>query len=1163
MNEIEKRIHDLSNVVNDPKKHLLYYRHSLADGERMDIPARTIEDKGCVFPAQEPVPEKAVNKLFDKLSKEQRFLEVLYCPLIIKTPMRDGARSDALIIYPYWIPAVIDRAGALYTPDDESEIPWLVRGVLEPNDYLPREYPVLSSVEKVDQTGGTLKIPRDSWQQYLAGAYTYFKDQTGYEVAELELDGWIVQSDQTVLVPAEIGGLREPILNFYNHFLDESTNQLPGALKSLLTPRISNPEAIHDPVITEIQTQHFGQMANRFPLSPSQRISLALLNKTQRSQTFAVNGPPGTGKTTLIQSIVADAIVKSFLAEERPPIILGSSANNKAITNILDSFASVTPSEEYRTGLNERWLPDLTVLGHYLAANNAEKLDQARNAGYWVTNAGKTGADAYRDYCNQHSRETCTEYLLGRFKAYQKDTDLDELKGCYNYIQNRAVGLVSHIDHVMLAISKVLAILEDYDYGVVPVVTLPIAIKEHIDTLRTRRVFIETLWAQEHLRIIKPGFFFRLLDRIRFGNPAVRRARIQSAIIQKPELNEYLNETDLYQLSESLWKQRETDFQQEVKLSQVLNENTPHFEALAPYLSDIQKDIPASSQKWIEHIQEKLDTGERHEAFWWALHGLECKWLIQRDDESYRKLNTGESQSIKRWEQRAFLTPVFVSTFFSLPRFFSYSKMTPQETWIYPPLSELLDLLVIDEAGQVAPEIGLPAFGLAKKAVVVGDVHQLEPIWNIVCESIDFSNCKRAGFITEKQAYERFSRSNRSSFNGSLMALAQDASSFIYPPDWNEAGALLVEHRRCAPPIIEYCNQFVYKSLLEIKTTLKPTDLPALGYCHIGGESRKHHTSQSNPVEARAIAAWIRSHKEQLLKRYNTNLAAICAIVTPFRGQQSEIITALRNEGVYEKGLVVGTVHTLQGAEKPLVIFSPVYGRNHTSQSLFFNQSYNMLNVAISRAKDHFLVFGNMALFKSSDTHSPASDLGRLLFQNEESQLPNDFIFSEDRLDLFEQEPVERISELQKHRSVLKKAIETAEKRLVIVSPFISIQALTDDRIPELLFEAVQRNVEVIIYTDAHLDMVKGSLKPHAEAGRKALIETGATLQIMSGIHNKTVIVDRKVLIEGSFNWLSAVRDEQSPYHRRETSIVLQYPHCERFITRAEQEMGINTSISV
>ena len=70
-----------------------------------------------------------------------------------------------------------------------------------------------------------------------------------------------------------------------------------------------------------------------------------------------------------------------------------------------------------------------------------------------------------------------------------------------------------------------------------------------------------------------------------------------------------------------------------------------------------------------------------------ALHGLECKWLLQRDDESYQKLNSGEGQSKKRWEQRAFLTPVLFLHFTRFQNSFSYSKMTPQKTWIKPPLS--------------------------------------------------------------------------------------------------------------------------------------------------------------------------------------------------------------------------------------------------------------------------------------------------------------------------------------------------------------------------------------------------------------------------------------------------------------------------------------------
>ncbi len=991
MNEMEKRIADLANVIDDPKKHLLYYRHSLADGERMEIPAITILQKGCIISATKDDSKNEIQKLFVGIPTEENYLDILYCPLCITTPMRDGNRSGTLVIHPYWIPATVDRKGTLYPPSNENDIPWLVRGVLEPNDYLNREYPVLSTVEKVDIEGSRLCINRTTWSSYLTGAEDYFKAQVGFSIHELELEDWIVETDRIALVPATIGGLTDPILNFYDYYLHTTDSRLPGALASILTPRRTKPESIDDPISAIGEAIHHGQMANRFPLSPSQRISLALLNKTKIFNTFAVNGPPGTGKTTLIQSIIADTIVKSFLVSENPPIIVGSSANNKAITNILDSFASVTPSEEYRTGLNERWLPEIEVLGHYLAANNTDKIESARDAGYWVTNPGTKDADAYRDYCEQHPVEACEPYFLSKLEAFCPNLATADLNTAFQQIRQEVVKLDTQINAITKAITCVQEFFLSYNLKSTTILILSKIVTEKISMVHNTRAQLETVLESEHLRTNKPGFFARLVDRIRFGKPEVRRARVQAALIQREDLSTLLLEENFYTLCEQLWMQRESDFKFEVNLQRAWKELNPHYLLLKPYLSGIDPSLEINFSDLIEYIQGRLDQNERHKAFWWALHGFECKWLIQRDDSEYRSLNQGESQSITRWKQRSYLTPVFVSTFHSLPNFFSYKKKTPQNNWINIPLSELVDLLVIDEAGQVTPELGVPVFGLTKKAVVVGDVQQLEPIWNIPSEPVDYSNCKRSGILKTPEAYEGFAKSYRSSVNGNLMTLAQDASSFIYPPAWIEAGSLLVEHRRCAPSIIEYCNRFVYHSLLQIKTKSKTTELPALGYCHIGGESLKRSGSQANPIEARAIAIWIKANKDSLIERYNTNLANICAVVSPFRGQEYEVINALKAEGIYEKGFVVGTVHKLQGAERPVVIFSPVYGRNHTSGKLFFNQSYNMLNVAVSRAKDHFFVFGNMALFKATETRSPANDLGRLLFQTPNAEIPNTF----------------------------------------------------------------------------------------------------------------------------------------------------------------------------
>ena len=96
-------------------------------------------------------------------------------------------------------------------------------------------------------------------------------------------------------------------------------------------------------------------------------------------------------------------------------------------------------------------------------------------------------------------------------------------------------------------------------------------------------------------------------------------------------------------------------------------------------------------------------------------------------------------------------------------------------------------------------------------------------------------------------------------------------------------------------------------------------------------------------------------------------------MVTPFGGQVAEITEQCAKRGIRigkEEGeMTVGTVHSLQGAERLLVIFSPTYSRD--ADGGFMNRSSSMLNVGVSRAKNSFLVFGDMSIFKPSDRGSP------------------------------------------------------------------------------------------------------------------------------------------------------------------------------------------------
>jgi inosine/xanthosine triphosphate pyrophosphatase family protein len=107
----------------------------------------------------------------------------------------------------------------------------------------------------------------------------------------------------------------------------------------------------------------------------------------------------------------------------------------------------------------------------------------------------------------------------------------------------------------------------------------------------------------------------------------------------------------------------------------------------------------------------------------------------------------------------------------------------------------------------------------------------------------------------------------------------------------------------------------------------------------------------------------------------------------------------------------------------------------------------------------------------------------------------------------------------------------------------------------ETIQETIKRGVQVEIYTDKHLDIRNGKLKPNSEKGRSILENAGAKLVILKGIHNKAVAVDDSILIEGSFNWLSAVRDKSSPYFRHEVSQIIQGDDAQTQIAQLLEEL--------
>ncbi len=114
-------------------------------------------------------------------------------------------------------------------------------------------------------------------------------------------------------------------------------------------------------------SERLGHSGDKFPLAVAQRDALSHYITQQPGDILAVNGPPGTGKTTLVLSIIATEWARAALNKTEPPVVIATSTNNQAVTNIIEAFG-----KDFATGTGPmagRWLPEVKSFGAYFPSS--------------------------------------------------------------------------------------------------------------------------------------------------------------------------------------------------------------------------------------------------------------------------------------------------------------------------------------------------------------------------------------------------------------------------------------------------------------------------------------------------------------------------------------------------------------------------------------------------------------------------------------------------------------------------------------------------------------------------------------------------------------------------------------------------------------------------
>lgn len=290
------------------------------------------------------------------------------------------------------------------------------------------------------------------------------------------------------------------------------------------------------------------------------------------------------------------------------------------------------------------------------------------------------------------------------------------------------------------------------------------------------------------------------------------------------------------------------------------------------------------------------------------------------------------------WQALFLVVPMISTTFASLPRLFSGLG------------SESFGWLFIDEAGQATPQQAVGGLWRCRRAVIVGDPQQLEPIVTLPLPAQHA--LRRYHDVHEQWTPENTSAqrvADRHARHGTALPEPDGGTVWV--------GAPLRVHRRCDRPMFEISNTIAYGGDLMIYGTNHDGDYPGQN-TWIDVRSGQ---SQGNwvPAEGEALLQLLTDLARDGVKPHEIR------VISPFlhvvRGSK-DILTERFGRNDHIRAFAdknVGTIHTVQGQEADVVILVLGSKPNGTGARAWAAEKPNLLNVAASRAKRRLYIIGN------------------------------------------------------------------------------------------------------------------------------------------------------------------------------------------------------------
>ncbi len=241
----------------------------------------------------------------------------------------------------------------------------------------------------------------------------------------------------------------------------------------------------------------------------------------------------------------------------------------------------------------------------------------------------------------------------------------------------------------------------------------------------------------------------------------------------------------------------------------------------------------------------------------------------------------------------------------------------------------LFDYLIVDESSQVNMASAIISMRMAKNIIVVGDIKQLPQI-------DDSAFAER-----NEQLLAQFGVPKTYSYYGNSIM-----SSLLSLYGNKIPRTMLKEHYRCNPDIISFCNERFYDGKLIIYTKPK-----AEGYSMKVVKTVPGNFARKNP---NGTGLYNQREIDEILEILKKESLEDVGIISPYR-YQTQLITEQAPDGAE-----ASTIHKFQGREKKTIIFSSVVNGSND-----FVENDNLINVAVSRAVDRFILVTSDKIAKS------------------------------------------------------------------------------------------------------------------------------------------------------------------------------------------------------